>query len=123
MDDARAGPYTRDDPEYISRPDVWRLLNLSSIEEDDLHYENRPMTPWEPCGVWLTNCTLRVTSQLDCSRHEYHYGHWNWELNNGETIRDHGFLQRYPPLLTTETDNISTSKVVHPFKKELDLDR
>lgn len=90
-----------------------------------MHYENRPTTPWEPCGVCLTtNCALRVTSHSNCSRHEYRYDHWNWELNNGETIRDHGFLQRYPPLLTTELDNIPTSKVVHSFKKkELDPNR
>lgn len=126
MDDAGAGPYTRDDSKYISRPDVWRLLNLSPIEEDDLSYENRPMTPWEPCGVCLTtNCALRVTSHLDCPRHEYHYDHWNWELENGEKVRDGGFLQRYPLLSTTELCNIPNGKVAsHSFKKkELDPNR
>lgn len=126
MDDPGSGPYTRDDSKYISRPDVWRLLNLSPIEEDDLSYENRPMTPWKPCGMCLTtNCALRVTSHLNCPRHVYHYSHWNWELGNGEKVRDDGFLQRYPSLSTTELCNIPNGKVAsHSFKKkELDPNR
>lgn len=126
MDDAGSGPYTSDDPEYISRPDVWRLLHLSPTEEDDLSYEYRPMTPWEPCGVSLTtNCALRVTSHLKCSRHWYHYDHWNWELENGETIQDYGFLRRSPSLVTEELSNIpNIREVSHAFeKRELDPDR
>ncbi|KAJ5919148.1 hypothetical protein N7466_010091 [Penicillium verhagenii] len=127
MDDAGSGPYAYGDPEYISRPDVWRLLHLSPIEEDDLSYNYRPMTPWEPCGASLTtNCALRVTSHLKCSRHEYHYDHWNWEVKNGETIQDYGFLGRYPSPLTEvvlskkETDKNGSDEIAR-VRKPLSL--
>ncbi|PLB55666.1 hypothetical protein P170DRAFT_506221 [Aspergillus steynii IBT 23096] len=126
MDGAGIGPYTWGDPEYISRTDIWRLLNLSPTEENDWAYENRPMTPWEPCGACLiANCALRVTSHLKCARHEYRYDHWSWELENGETIHDYGFLNAYPSLLTAELSNIPDSRTIsHSFeKKELDPKR
>ncbi|KAE8318778.1 hypothetical protein BDV41DRAFT_329421 [Aspergillus transmontanensis] len=120
MDDAGLGPYTWGDPEYISRPDVWRLLHLSPTEEDDLSYEYGPMTPWEPCGASLTtNCALHVTAHLKCPRHEYRYEHWSWELEGGETVQDYGFMKRYPSLSTTKLSNISDRKVAsHSFVKK-----
>ncbi|PIG84925.1 hypothetical protein AARAC_005605 [Aspergillus arachidicola] len=126
MDDAGSGPYTWGDPEYISRPDVWRLLHLSPTEEDELSYDYGHMTPWEPCGASLTtNCALRVTSHLKCPRHEYRYEHWSWELEGGETVQDYGFLKRYTSLLTANPFNTSDSKVAsYSFeKKKLDPDR
>lgn len=126
MDVAGSGPYTWDHHEYISRPDVWRLLHLSPTEEDDLSYEYRPMTPWEPCGACLTtNCALRVTSHLKCPRHEYRYDHWSWKLENGESIQDYGFSKSYPSLLTAELSDIPSIKVTSQLfeEKELDPDR
>ena len=125
MDDAGSGPYTCEDPEYISRPEVWRLLHLPPTEPDCLWYRNRPQTPWEPCGRTLTtNCALRVTSHLKCPRHEYHYDHWNWELENGETVQDYGLLKEYPSLITEEISTTPDTKVMHlSKKKELDPDR
>ncbi|KAJ5584590.1 uncharacterized protein N7459_004390 [Penicillium hispanicum] len=126
MDDTGSGPYTCEDPAYISRPDVWRLLNLPPTEEDDMSYGNRPMTPWEPCGVSsTTNCALRVTSHLKCPRHEYHYDHWNWELEDGTTIQDNGFLRSYPSFMAEGLSNTPDIKEAsHSFeKKELDSER
>lgn len=59
------------------------------------------------------------------SRHWCSYDHWNWELENGETIPDYGFLSRSPSLVTEEFSNIQhTRGVSHPFeKRELDPDR
>ncbi|KAJ5176559.1 uncharacterized protein N7482_002436 [Penicillium canariense] len=126
MDDAGSGPYTWGDPEYISRPDVWRLLPLTPTDaDDDLGYEYQPTTPWEPCGACsTTNCALRVMSHSNCARHAYRYDHFNWELENGETVQDFGFSERYPSLLT-ELSIIPDSKVIsHSFeRKELDPDR
>lgn len=94
MDIAGSGPYTCEKPGYISRTDVWRLLHLPSIEEDDSCFAYRPSTPWAPCGTSLTtNCALRVTAHLNCPRHEYHYDHLTWELVEGEIIHDYGFLR------------------------------
>jgi len=126
MDDTGSGPYTCEDPRYVSRPDVWRLLHLPPTEEDDLSYEYRPLTPWEPCGASLaTDCALRVTSHLNCSRHEYQYDHWNWELENGQTILDYGYSRRSPSLITEELFNIPDIEgVSHSFqKRDLDPDR
>lgn len=91
MDIAGYGRYTCENADYILRADVWRLLHLPSIEEDDLCYTYRPSTPWTPPGRSLTrNCALRVASHLECLRHEYQYDHWNWELADGVTIMDYG---------------------------------
>lgn len=121
MDIAGSGPYSCEDPEYISRPDVWRLLHLPSAEHDDLCYEFRPSTPWEPCGRSLArNCALRVTSHLDCPRHEYQYDHWNWNLEDGTIIRDHGFSRQSPSVMTEEPHYPDTKSPGHFEKKDLD---
>lgn len=63
MDVTGSGTYTCQDSEYISRPDVWRLLHLPPREDDGLGYEYRPSMPWKPCGRSLIkDCALRVTS-------------------------------------------------------------
>lgn len=117
MDIAGSGPYACEDHEYISRPDVWRLLHLPSAEPDDLCYEFRPTTPLAPCGRSLArNCALRVASHLDCPRHEYQYDHWNWSLENGTIIQDHGFL-REPPSVMVEEPHFPDTKSLGHFEK------
>lgn len=128
MDVPGSGLYTFNHSEYISRPDVWRLLHLSPTEGDDLNYEHRPTTPWEPCGVSLaTDCALRVTSHLKCPRHECQYDHWNWNLKNGENVQDYGFSKSNPSICdrNVELSDIEPIKESsHSFeKKELDPDR
>jgi len=91
-----------------------------------MSYEYGPTTPWEPWGACLTtDCALRVISHLNCSRHKHRYDHWSWELENGETVQDYGFLKGYSSLLPAQISNIPNSKdVSHSFKKkELDPDR
>lgn len=121
MDIAGSGRYSCEDPEYISRPDVWRLLHLPSTEHDDLCYEYRPSTPWAPCGRSLTrNCALRVTAHLDCPRHEYQYDHWNWSLEDGTIIQDHGFATESPSVMTERPHYPDTKSLGHFEKKKLD---
>ncbi|KAJ5728150.1 hypothetical protein N7493_004480 [Penicillium malachiteum] len=92
-----SGPYTCENPEYMQRQDVWRLLHLPTDEIDDLGFRRRPFTPWAPCGASLVrNCALRVTSHLTCCRHEYQYDRWNWELEDGTVIEDRGFITEHP---------------------------
>lgn len=121
MDVAGSGPYTCEDPEYISRPDVWRLLHLPPAEHDDLCYEFRPSTPWAPCGRSLIrNCALRATSHLKCSRHEYYYDYWNWSLENGVIIQDRGFSRTSPSLITEGRSILDIKTLGNIEKKELD---
>ncbi|KAL2815145.1 hypothetical protein BJX63DRAFT_420503 [Aspergillus granulosus] len=76
----------------IERPDVWRLLFLPVSEDDGLHYENLPFSPWEPVGKTTEgNCALRVRAHMSCSRHRLEYSHWIWQLEDGSTLMDYGF--------------------------------
>ncbi|KAI9035760.1 uncharacterized protein KD926_002910 [Aspergillus affinis] len=98
------------DAGYISRPDVWRLLLLLPIEEDELAYGCGPQTPWEPCDVSRArDCVLRVTAHLKCPRHGYSYDHWNWDLDNGITVQDYGFSRSgiFRTLLSRKSSDIS----------------
>lgn len=122
MDTAGSGPYTCVNAEYISRPDVWRLLHLPPKEGDDLGYRTRPCTPWAPCGASKTkDCALRVTSHLRCNRHEYQYHHWNWEPEDGAGFQDYGFSTT-PISTITEypTDLVDVREPKTFQKKELD---
>lgn len=95
MDLPGSGPYTCDNPQYILRADVWRLMHLPSTEEDDLCYRCRPATPWPPCGASLVkDCALRVLAHLKCPRHEYKYDYWEWHLEDGTRIQDRGFAEQ-----------------------------
>lgn len=121
MDIPGSGPYSCEDLEYISRPDVWRLLHLPSAEHDDLCYEFRPTTPWAPCGRSLTrNCALRVTSHLKCPRHEYRYDHWSWSLGDGTIVQDHGFSSASASVRAEAPHFADARSLVHFEKKELD---
>ncbi|KGQ01717.1 hypothetical protein PAAG_11565 [Paracoccidioides lutzii Pb01] len=76
----------------VRRADVWRLLHLPPVTEDDLHYESRPFTPWAPIGdTTVRNCVSRVIVHLNCSRHNFGYQHWNWTLEDGTVIEDQGY--------------------------------
>ncbi|KAJ5253826.1 hypothetical protein N7524_011006 [Penicillium chrysogenum] len=122
MDTPGSGPYTCVNAEYISRPDVWRLLHLPPKEGDDLCYRNRPCTPWAPCGTSKTkDCALRVTSHLKCNRHEYHYHHWNWDPEEGAIFQDHGFSTTPLSTITEHPADILDIEKPKTFqKKELD---
>jgi hypothetical protein len=102
MDIPGSGPYVCDgSDDKVRRADVWRLLYLPPVVEDDLYYNGRPFTPWAPFGnTSVPNCVLRVNSHLRCTRHHLEYRHWNWELKDGSIIEDQGFdkagVQRFP---------------------------
>lgn len=98
MDITGSGPYTCENPEYIQRQDAWRLLHLPTTENDDLQFNIRPLGgAWAPCGISpIKNCALRVRSHLACSRHEYQYDHWSWELEDCVVIKDYGFSRDLP---------------------------
>lgn len=92
MDFTGTGPYTCENPEFISRQDVWRLLHLQTTDLDDFQYTMRPFSGgWAPCGISPTkNCDLQVASHLNCPRHEYQYDHWTWITKDGTTVDDYG---------------------------------
>ncbi|CAG7939345.1 unnamed protein product [Penicillium salamii] len=119
---AGSGPYTCVNAEYISRPDVWRLLHLPPKEGDDLCYRNRLCTPWAPCGnSKIKDCALRVTSHLRCNRHEYHFHHWNWDPEEGAIVQDYGFSTTPISTIIEYPTDILDIKKPKPFqKKELD---
>ena len=120
IDIAGSGPYTCENPEYISRKDVWRLLHLPSNEEDEFCYIYGPGTPWAPCGVSLTkNCALRVTSHLNCPRHEYQYDHWNWELADGTIVQDRGFSGLPLPIIPNDDPAIPNIKDIEIFEQKV----
>ena len=123
MDMAGSGPYTCENPKYILRADVWHLLHLPSTEDDDLCYQNRPFTPWAPCGKSLVkDCALRVASHLKCPRHEYQYSHWTWLLEDGAVIQDCGFSKSSLSTMTENFPDAATGiKKLRKFEeKELD---
>jgi hypothetical protein len=104
MDIAGSGPYVTDGSEdSVRREDVWRLLYLPPVVDDDLHYNCRPFTPWAPPGSTIaSNCPLRVRSHLNCVRHSLQYQKWSWEAEDGSVIEDQGFSEDTPPLLLNE---------------------
>ena len=93
MDIPGSGPYICEGSgDKVRRADVWRLLYLPPVVEDDLYYNSRPFTPWAPFGnSSVQNCVFRVASHLHCTRHYLEYQHWNWKLMDGSTIEDQGF--------------------------------
>ncbi|KAL8894851.1 MAG: hypothetical protein Q9207_008392 [Kuettlingeria erythrocarpa] len=93
MDLAGSGPYfqTKASGEKIQRADAWRLLFLPTVVEDDLHYENYPLAPWEPVGkTSAENCMARIRIHRFCSRHHLTYQHWAWHLRDGSILVDQG---------------------------------
>lgn len=103
-DVAGTGPYVvGQSNEEVWRADVWRLFLLPPTEEDELSYNYRPSTPWEPCGrMNKKDCALRVVAHLSCARHHFNYCHWNWELKDGSAIEDKGFTTATPTPATGE---------------------
>ena len=92
MDIPGSGPYVHEvSGDKIRRADVWRLLYLPPVVEDDLYYNSRPFTPWAPFGnSSVQNCVFRVITHLKCTRHHLEYHHWTWELADGSIIEDQG---------------------------------
>ncbi|KAJ5594846.1 uncharacterized protein N7459_001054, partial [Penicillium hispanicum] len=122
MDISGSGPYTSETPSFIMRQDVWRLLHLPTIENDDLNFRHRPFAPWAPCGKSPTkNSALRVMSHLECPRHEYQYDYWNWELEDGAVIKDYGFSR---DLSTSQPKSLCALPSVEASTsfKEMDFD-
>lgn len=93
MDTPGSGPYVHGDAsgDKVERADVWRLLHVLPLEEDDYGYHNRPTTPWAPFGKTKKEyCSLNVYCHLGCQRHHLEYQHWNWKLDDGSVIEDPG---------------------------------
>lgn len=119
MDLAGSGPYTCESPEYILRTDVWRLQYLPSTEADEYCYICQPSTPWAPFGASLTkDCALRITSHLECPRHEYQYNHWNWELADGTIVQDRGFSRSHLSSIADEKPSIADITELEIFETE-----
>jgi hypothetical protein len=93
MDVAGSGPYIIEgSEESVRKEDVWRLLHLPPVIDDDLYYNNPPFTPWAPPGsTTASNCSLRARSHLNCVRHSLEYQKWNWKAEDGSVIEDKGF--------------------------------
>lgn len=94
MDVAGSGAYAKPTASgtRISRADVWRLLCLPPIVDDDLHYDSPPFSPWEPVGgTTLEVSAIRVRMHRDCPRHSLIYRHWSWIRKDGSTTDDEGF--------------------------------
>jgi hypothetical protein len=116
MDIPGSGPYICEGPgDKVRRADIWRLLYLPPVVEDDLYYNNRPFTPWAPFGdSSVQNCVFRVASHLRCTRHHLEYQHWNWKLMDGSIIEDQGFdkatVQCFPEAGNSQIKMITTAK-------------
>jgi hypothetical protein len=114
MDIAGSGPYICEGSDNkVRRTDVWRLLYLPPIVEDDLYYSSRPFTPWAPSGnTSVQNCVLRVISHLHCTRHHLEYRYWSWELKDGSIIEDRGFdtagVQSFPEEGSLKIEPVTT---------------
>lgn len=118
MDVSGSGSYICENPEYILRADVWRLMRLPSTEEDNTCYQYRPSTPWTSCGAsLLKDCSLRVTAHLECPRHDYQYDHWVWHLEDGTAIQDHGLSEQ--PILDVSERVFNNLEI----KDEIDFKR
>lgn len=116
MDVASSGPYMKN-RECGSRLDAQRFLHLPRTEHDDLCHELWPSTPCASRGGFLAkDYALRVTSHLQCPRHEYQYHHWSWALENGTVVQYHGFLEARPSLTTQESCS-SDGKTLFQFKR------
>ena len=109
MDIPGSGPYIYGD-EKVRRRDAWRLLYLPPVVEDDLYYNSRPFSPWEPFGdTTAHNCVLRVRCHLHCTRHHLDYQYWNWELKDGSIVKEPGFMEtkaRVLPKVTNPNDEL-----------------
>lgn len=82
----------------IWRSDVWRLLHLPTTDDDELSYNYRPGSPWEPCGKMVKeDCALRVTSHSHCERHHFDYHHWTWEATDSAVVEDQGLSAASTP--------------------------
>lgn len=46
----------------------------------------------------ISGCALRVASHFNCARHQFHYDHWNWELEEDQVIQDEGFSTATVPV-------------------------
>lgn len=96
MDIPGSGPYVHGDAsgDMVDRADVWRLLHVLPLEEDDYGYHNRPLTPWMPFGKTRKEyCSLNIFCHLGCPRHHLEYQHWNWKLDDGSVVEDPGLAE------------------------------
>jgi hypothetical protein len=125
MDVAGSGPYIIEGSEdSVRREDVWRLLHLPPVIDDDLYYNNRPFTPWAPPGsTTAPNCPLRVRSHLNCVRHSFEYQKWNWKAEDGSVIEDEGFSKDTTCKGTTLSNGLEIKAITleipeQPFDQE-----
>ncbi|RJE26824.1 hypothetical protein PHISCL_00849 [Aspergillus sclerotialis] len=94
MDVVKSGRYAKPTASgiRITRADVWRLLYLPPVIDDDLYYDSPPFSPWEPVGMTtFEDSAIRVRWYRDCSCHPLVYQHWSWIRKDGSIINDKGF--------------------------------
>ena len=116
MDIPGSGSYF-DSSGEIERTDVWRLLYLPTVVDDDLYYESRPFSPWNPPGKTSEQaCHSRVRAHRHCRRHELTYRYWTWESSNGSNINDCGHdINMLGTLATASIPNIKTDCSCFPI--------
>ncbi|OJD24938.1 hypothetical protein ACJ73_03699 [Blastomyces percursus] len=90
MDTPGSGPYAT--TVGISRADVWRLLYLPPVVEDDLHYNTPPFTPWEPIG-----------RKFRSTDHQLIYQPWLWLRSDAPAIEDKGLNMLSPPAVSNHS--------------------
>lgn len=119
MDLPGTGPYIwNESSDGVQRADVWRLLYLPPVVDDELYYNNRPFMPWVPFGSTTAGrCVLRVTTHLQCPRHHLEYARWNWKLEDGSVIEDKGFDNKARNIFPEESSMaINISDTLFPKK-------
>lgn len=83
MDLTGSGPYLQDN--HISRADLWRLRHeYWNAWRDGVHFRHLPTTPFRPFGhTDAGEVEVAVRAHLECSRHEWVYTGFTWNLDNG----------------------------------------
>jgi hypothetical protein len=73
----------------IRRSDECRLLFLTGCEG----YSRVPICPWQPFGtVTLQDTEIEVRQHAQCQGHCLQYMNWSWELIDGMSSEDRGFM-------------------------------
>lgn len=73
----------------ISRARECRLLFMANYED----YPRVPICPWQPFGTtMLIDTDIEVKKHATCAGHRLRYVSWRWEVENGASSEDRGFM-------------------------------
>lgn len=74
---------------HISRADECRLLFIANCED----YPRAPICPWQPFGTtMLLDTEIGVRKHEKCTGHHLRYLSWKWEVEDGTSPEDRGFM-------------------------------